>query len=215
MTTPDKELREAICIQCKKLLPIDRFYKRADTVSGHRVKCISCLYQDSHKYLLQHPWLRNYAGARDRCLNKKCCNYHRYGGRGIKFLLIPDKVKELWFRDKAYLLKSPSLDRINNNGNYEFSNCRFIERIKNSSLGNKGKKISEATKAKRLKTFLRLLPTYKIKRGVDSWKAKLSEEDVKLIRADKTSSKAELGRKYKVSGVAIHRIKTRQTWKHI
>jgi hypothetical protein len=38
----------------------------------------------------------------------------------------------LWFRDKAYLLKEPSIDRINNDGDYCFKNCQFIEKPENS-----------------------------------------------------------------------------------
>ena len=37
------------------------------------------------------------------------------------------EVKTLWFRDRAYLLKQPSIDRIDGNGDYVFTNCRFIE----------------------------------------------------------------------------------------
>lgn len=44
-----------------------------------------------------------------------------------------EDFKFLWFRDRAYLMKKPSIDRINSNGHYELNNCRFIELIINQS----------------------------------------------------------------------------------
>jgi len=67
-----------------------------------------------------------------RCFNKKAQNYKYYGGRGIKCNISKNELIMLWFRDYAYLLKKPSIDRIDNDGNYEYSNCRFIEMSKNT-----------------------------------------------------------------------------------
>ena len=83
------------------------------------------------------PWLISYRGAQQRCENPKYKSYHRYGGRGIRCIITPNEVKKLWIRDKASEMKWASIDRINNDCNYEISNCRFIELSENVKKGGK------------------------------------------------------------------------------
>ena len=91
--------------------------------------------QELKKYYRQRrkkmPWLSSYKSAQQRCQNPKSEKYKRYGGRGIKFMLTSKEVKDLWTRDKASEMKRASIDRISNEGNYEYSNCRFIEHSEN------------------------------------------------------------------------------------
>lgn len=91
------------------------------------------------KYQASHPWVRFLGHARTRCNNPRRDHWHRYGGRGIRCLLTLDEAKRLWFRDSAWTLTKPSLDRKDNDGNYEFDNCRFIEFDLNS-LPNRSRK---------------------------------------------------------------------------
>lgn len=67
-----------------------------------------------------------------RCTNDKYHKYHRYGGRGI--LVCPK-----WFNFDDFIIdmypsyvEGYTLDRINNDGNYEPSNCQWIPREVNS-----------------------------------------------------------------------------------
>lgn len=80
------------------------------------------------------PWKKTLCGIKQRCLNKKSASYYRYGGRGIKVNITADELKVLWFRDKAYLMDTPSIHRIDNDGNYEFGNCMYVERDDNVRL---------------------------------------------------------------------------------
>jgi len=93
------------------------------------------------KRYLTYPWLQNYEDAKYRCNNKNHPKYYRYGGRGIKFLLTKYQIEFLWNKDKAYEMKKPSIDRKDNDGNYELSNCRFIELSENSKKNSRTKAV--------------------------------------------------------------------------
>lgn len=88
-------------------------------------------------YRKRNPWKRHYETAKARCQNKHNASYNNYGGKGIKFLLSAEEVKKLWFRDKAYLMKKPSIDRIKSYKHYTYENCRFLEFSLNSKRKNK------------------------------------------------------------------------------
>lgn len=71
---------------------------------------------------------RIWANMHDRCMRKKCPAYKDYGGRGIA--ICNDWLKEFsnfynWAMNNGYK-NFLSLDRIDFNGNYEPSNCRWV-----------------------------------------------------------------------------------------
>lgn len=86
---------------------------------------------------MKTPWIWHYDKAKSRCNNKNNNRYHRYGGRGIRFRITKSEIELIWYRDQASLLKKPSLDRRDNDQDYFFENCRFVEKIANVRAGRK------------------------------------------------------------------------------
>ena len=74
---------------------------------------------------------RTYYNMRQRCVNPSASKYINYGGRGIQCKIKFGELSELWERDKADKLTHPSIDRIDNDGDYTKENCRFIEMSEN------------------------------------------------------------------------------------
>jgi len=112
------------CLQYKKL---NNFYKGKFYKDGFITICKLCIKKkDINKYK-DCQWIRHFRNLKARCNNPKNNRYYCYGRRGIKCMITEKELKFIWFRDNAYNLKKPSIDRINNDGNYELNNCRFIE----------------------------------------------------------------------------------------
>lgn len=77
---------------------------------------------------------RIWCGMKQRCCNTKSTNYNNYGGRGIKvceewesdFGLFYNWAMQNGYNDEL------TIDRINVDGNYEPSNCKWVTRYQQS-----------------------------------------------------------------------------------
>lgn len=108
-----------------------------------------CLFKEIHarrlsKHGESHTRLHNvWSGMLQRCNDSKSGEYHRYGGRGIK--VCEEWLSYVNFRDWAlangYDKDAPprecTLDRIDNDGNYEPNNCRWVS-MREQSLNKSG-----------------------------------------------------------------------------
>lgn len=130
-------MKTKICKKCNKQKIIKNFCldnSRNDKLTIYCIECIKIKHQINNNL---YPWVKILYNIKYRCSNLKSKDYKDYGGRGIECRIIEEELKFLWFRDKAYEMKRPSIDRIDNDGHYELNNCRFIELSENSAERNR------------------------------------------------------------------------------
>lgn len=113
------------------------------------IKSCGCLRKEYYKKLIGHGIPNSHSnshgksksrlyikwsGMRKRCLNSKSDRYKDYGGRGIKicdewkdnFINFYNDMQESYLKHcKIFGERQTTLDRVNNDGNYEKSNCRW------------------------------------------------------------------------------------------
>ena len=120
------------CSKCNKTKSFINFTKNLQYKDGYNCWCKYCCNQYNKIRLSLSPWKRFLKLIKQRCNDSNHRSYKYYGGKGIKYSITYEDLEFLWFRDKAYLMDKPSIDRKNSNKDYTLDNCQFLEHKKNS-----------------------------------------------------------------------------------
>lgn len=103
--------------------------------SGKSKQCLTCHNREMSSNNIKHgmhnhPLYKVWSSMLNRCSREGASFYHQYGGRGIK-VCERWKLFENFYKDMGDRPKGMTIDRINNDGNYELSNCRWVTHKEN------------------------------------------------------------------------------------
>lgn len=166
-----------------------------------------------------------------RCCSSSCAAYPYYGGRGIK---VCDRWRESFSAFLADMGRRPSeqhsIDRINNDGNYEPGNCRWAtwteqarNRRSNVLIEHNGETLPLVVWAERCgmrpsALAMRLSYGWTIERMLsEPLRGRLSDVQVREIRrrCAEGEPKSEVARDFGVSLSTVYKIVAREIWVNV
>jgi hypothetical protein len=123
---PNKTKSKSSCWKCRCICGQIKDVIYSNLANGHSKSC-GCLGRNTKHGKSKSPLYGIWLSMKKRCFNQNCKSYKNYGGRGIT---VCDRWKdsfENFYNDMMQTWqKGLSLDRIDNDSNYEPENCRWV-----------------------------------------------------------------------------------------
>jgi hypothetical protein len=182
------------------------------------------------------PEQKIWSAIKSRCFCKGDTGYPWYGARGIT---VCDRWRDSYDNFMADMGPRPtpkhSIDRIDSNGHYEPSNCRWATKLEQANNTRANRVIVAFDRAQTLTQWSRetgikvgtiwrrlkfgMVPEQAVSAGVmlqgeANKGAKLKDQDVHAIRADGRSARV-IAKDYGVSRSTITRVKRGEGWSHV
>ena len=129
--------------------------------NGHTKSCLKCGYESTKKAITKHGQSHTklfyvWNSMKSRCENQKNKSYKDYGAKGISVCEEwHDSVNFFEWALRNGYKEGLEIDRIDVNGNYEPSNCRWINRLENANNKTNNKYISHNGETKTLAEWSR------------------------------------------------------------
>ena len=108
------------------------YYRHKLEIKKHRA-------EKARKYYATHPWAITLSGIRTRLKGSQKRYKKSYLDKGTKNYLSLNDLKNMFYRDKAYKMRKPSIHRKDNNGHYSIGNCIYIEHADHAKIHKKRK----------------------------------------------------------------------------